>query len=233
MSQDKVLIIIVAVISILAIISYLASPFFAVNSIEINKLAVLTGQEIKESLASYQGSNIWIINKDEIRGILKGFKYVKSLEVDKQLPATLKIEIKERVPLAKINNNGKFIVFDSDGYILEEGAFKTRASVPLIKGVGYSFEDERLIFPETIMQIVQALKELNSEARAMIEYVEYKDDKTLSMQLKSKVQVLMGDLTEVIEKFKILNSVLTKIAEEKMEVDYIDLRIVERPVIKK
>ncbi|MFW5985839.1 MAG: cell division protein FtsQ/DivIB [Halanaerobiales bacterium] len=230
MSQNTGLLLILAILTVIGVISYLGSPFFAVENIYIDKLDFISREEIRKSLVQYKGENIWLVDKSRIRAALKENKFIKDLQITKKIPNTINILIEERIPVAAINNNGRYIVFDREGYILAEGAVSITADIPLLKDFGYSFSGEKIIFTEEVEEIIHALTYTDRDIRARIKHLEYNDGE-LTLKLVSGT-VLMGDLIDLEKKFRVFNSVMDRQLSENENVEYIDLRIVEKPVIK-
>ncbi len=232
MSQDKMLVILVVIISIIALISFFLSPFFQLRDITVNGLKNLTQKEINSFLSGYYKENIWLIDKNEVKKELLQNKYIKSVKIEKKYPASLALDIKERVPLGKINNNGRYLIFDKEGFIIEKGSQKSRIQVPEIKGTGYTFVNNSISFTPVLKKIVQALRIIDFKTREKIKIVSLKNNSKIVLKLYSQIYVYMGKPEEIRRKFKVLESVSRKIGQENLVVDYIDLRIIERPVIK-
>ncbi len=232
MKQNTLLIIIITIISLLAVFSYLSSPFFNLHNIIINDLEYISEMEIKNKLSDYLQQNIWLISRTGIKKKLYEHRYIKSISVKKKYPDSIKLIIVERIPVAKINNNGKYTVFTADGFILEEGAMKTSHPVPLITGTGYSFSGLKLIFSDKINEIVQALKNIEREIRTNIREINIDNNKFyLKLDGDSQPEVYMGELEDIKRKFTTFNSIYIKITDENLDIHYIDLGVVDKPVI--
>jgi len=231
MAQNKLLIILITIISVIAIISYLASPVFKLRDIEINDLQYISQADIKNKLAPCIDENIWLLTRGTIAKKLLKNKYMKAVKIKKKYPDTLQINIVERTPVVKINNNGKYTVVTADGFILEEGAMNTSCKVPLIVGTAYSFSDTKLQFPDKIDEIVQALEKIDKNSRTNINKIIIKDNNKLDLMLSSNIEVFMGNLEEIERKFEVYSSIYRKISGENITIDYIDLRVVDKPVI--
>ncbi len=233
MVQNKLLFVLIAIISIIAIISYLASPIFEVHSININDLKFISKTDIRSDLVHCNNKNIWLITKNDICKRIKTNNYVKSVDIKKKYPDSLKINIIERTPLAKINNNGQYTVFTVEGFILEEGAMKTGCKIPLLVGTGYSFSGNKLKFPDKTEKIIQALDNIGLKARSTIKKITINNGKNIKLVLtiNSQPEVYLGTMKEIVKKFKVYSSIYQKINSENININYIDLRVVDKPVI--
>ncbi len=230
--QGKRLYALIAFISIISLFSFLASPLFQVHSLDFKGLKNLTVSELREELQNYYQRNIWLIDKRELKYNLIKNNYIKEVSIRKVFPDNLLINISERIPIAKINNNGIYLIFTADGFILEKGSLKGRAKVPEVKGIGYSFAEDKLVFSLLLEKIVQALREIDSHTRSDIIEIYRENDKGIIVNLSQRFPAYLGNEDDLIKKFRVLESILEKIQKENLSVDYIDLRIIQKPVVK-
>lgn len=231
MSQHKLLIYLIAFISTIALISFSLSPFFEVSNFEYKGLKILKDEEISNLLQEYENSNILYIDHRDIKRNLLKQPYIESVVIKKVYPDNIIIDIKERKPIAKIINDGQFLSFTSNGFIVEIGTKISKISVPEIKGLGYSLNNNEIKFSTVLNKIVQALKVLDTDIRSRLETVIYNDNKNIVAYF-NKIPVNLGVPNQLVEKFKILQSVIIKISEEKLDVEYVDLNLFKKPVIK-
>ncbi len=233
MSQNKLLVYLIAFISTMALISFSLSPFFQIRNFEYHGLNIVSKQEITNIIHTYFSDNILFLDQRDLNKELLRHPYIKSVEIIKDYPNQIRLNIKEREPIAKINNDGQNLLFTSSGFIVETGSIKSRVLVPEIKGLGYSLNDNYISFSPVFNDIVQALKELDIEIRSDIVTVNYKDDNdnTITASFKN-IPVYLGIPSQLKEKFRVLQSIIIKINEEKLDIEYIDLTLYKKPVIK-
>ncbi|HHU91608.1 MAG TPA: FtsQ-type POTRA domain-containing protein [Halanaerobiaceae bacterium] len=232
MSDNKLLYYIIAFISLLALISFALSPFFEIRSIEVNGLYILSRGELEYLLEPYYGTNILLLNKKNLRESLLNIAYIKEIEVRKSYPATLVLYIKERDPVARIINNERYILFSSDGFIVENNTIINRVKVPEIKGLGYSFHNQYVEYTPILESIVQALEGISLKTRGKIDFINYQNKENTIIAYNGKVPIYFGQPVGLIEKFRVLEYILNKIQEEDLAVEYIDLKIINKPVVK-
>ena len=230
MSQNRLLFYLIAFISIIALISFSLSPFFEVKNFVYNGLNVLVEEEISSIIETYNNANLLFLDHRNIEKELVKLPYIKSVEIEKKYPDSIIINIKEREPLARIKNNGQFLSFTSSGFIVESTPGNLRVLVPEIKGFGYSLDNNYINFSSILNELVQALKELNKNTRSMIGTILYKEDSITATF--NKIPIYLGSSSQLKEKFRILQSITNKIKEEDLKVEYIDLTLFKKPVIK-
>ncbi|MFP4661154.1 MAG: cell division protein FtsQ/DivIB [Halanaerobiales bacterium] len=230
MTQNKLLALLIAFISTISLISFSLSPFFDIQTYQYQGHAIISEDELNNVIAEYNNANILYLDHRDLARDLRGISYIKDVKITRDYPDTVIINITEREPLAKINNNGKYLAFTASGFIVESGALNTRVKVPEIMGLGYSFDNNRISFSPVLSDIVQALHELNIDNRSRLSSVIYEGNSLTAYY--SQVPIYLGEPIEVKEKFNILQSIINKIIQEELQVEYIDLNLYKRPVIK-
>jgi hypothetical protein len=71
-------------------------------------------------LADVEKTGVWNADLAELKAKLEKFPYVKTAAVSRQLPASIRVDITERVPAALVHmSSGNYIV-DADGSLLEK-----------------------------------------------------------------------------------------------------------------
>ncbi|MGQ9661765.1 MAG: cell division protein FtsQ/DivIB [Kiritimatiellia bacterium] len=105
---------------------------FKIKNIEVVAPSAHTHDLVLEYLGITEGMNLFGFNMREAhRTILKHAAAFKSLSIRRILPDTVKIEVVERIPLARLGANG-IIVVDDEGVVF--CAPSLRRSLPLIAG---------------------------------------------------------------------------------------------------
>ncbi|MFP4015658.1 MAG: cell division protein FtsQ/DivIB [Halanaerobiales bacterium] len=230
MTQNKLLALLITFISIIALISFSLSPFFDVQHFTYSGLQLISENELSSTMQEYEKANILYLDHRDLANDLMEIAYVKDVEISRRYPDTVVINIKERVPLAKINNNGKYLTFTASGFIVESGAINSRVQVPEIKGLGYSLDNSNIAFSPVLNEIVQALDKLSIEYRSKLTAIIYDDDNVTAFY--GQVPIQLSDPEKLGEKFSVLQSIIKKIIQEDLQVEYIDLSLYKRPVIK-
>ncbi|NLZ47331.1 MAG: FtsQ-type POTRA domain-containing protein [Clostridiales bacterium] len=113
----------IIIFSILAIIALtvflLKHPYFNIIRVEVTNNKLLDKGEI-ESLSNVNlGSNIFYLNKNEIRKQLLSNPYISNVKIHRKLPSTVELEIIERKPQYYIFREEDYIIVDTEGVALE------------------------------------------------------------------------------------------------------------------
>lgn len=218
--------------------SLIYSPALDISTFSINGNELLLKNEITESIKKYKNKNIILINNENIENDLKNkHNQLKNVKITKVYPNKLKIKITERTPLAKIKNDNKIIIFDKEGYILEKREKNFNIDVPLIRGFGYSFSNNKLVFTPPLRKLVQELEDLESALIKDLNLIQYKQLSKNKYKLEclifdNKTKVKLGDLDNLSKKFSILEAAVSEIKKENLNIDYINLEYPNKPVYK-
>ena len=111
---------------------YSRNSTFVIKHIQINGSLMLSPALVREYTQINEGLNLFDLNIKQIRNdFLRRVPGVKSMDISRELPNTLKINIMERIPLGKLGKNGPLVV-DRYGMIF---VFKGSTSqLPIIWG---------------------------------------------------------------------------------------------------
>ncbi|MCK4565564.1 MAG: FtsQ-type POTRA domain-containing protein [Verrucomicrobia bacterium] len=111
------------------------NPRFEMQHLVVSSDGRLTEDRIREYIELAEGTNLFAVSFADIDKKLSGVSDIESVRLERKLPHTLIVEVKERMPVARITglNNKYPFLLDRYGYVLppRPGA----ASLPLIKGL--------------------------------------------------------------------------------------------------
>lgn len=230
MSQNKLLFFLITFISLIALISFCFSPLFQISDIKYQGLKSVSEAKVAKIMQPYIQTNIFIIDHRKVKKQLERLDYIENVAVDKDFPDTLLLKVSEREPIARIINNGKYLTFTAGGYIIESGPLKTDNQVPLLKGMGYSLDNRNISFSSHMEKIVQALSSVNKRTRSRLDVILMKNN--FFSAISVDISIELGSSVDLSKKFRILESLFYKIDQEGLKVEYIDLSVLKKPVLK-
>ena len=91
----------------------------SISKINITGLSEIKNIEILNNLNSFLYKSIFIINKDSIRKILEKHNIIQEFSIKKIYPSTLNIKIKPTKFIARVYNNGQYLV-GANGKLIED-----------------------------------------------------------------------------------------------------------------
>lgn len=231
----KSILLISVIIGIIALFSFLNSPYFQIRDFLVKGNKIIYKEEVMAYLKSYNGDNILFLDEAKIKKRLKEQeKYIKEVNIKKSYPDKLNISIIERTPLARIINNGIVLVFDKEGVILENNKKKIRADVPLLKGMGYSFQKNKIDFSKSLEKTIEQLKNIDNTLIKDINLIKYNKrsikEEVLELTILDNIEVYLGNMDDLNDKFEIMEATIKKIKNEDIDIEYINLKYPEKPV---
>ena len=91
----------------------------SISKINISGLSEGKNLEILDNLNNFLYKSIFIINKDEIKKILEKHNIIQEFNIKKIYPSTLNIKIKPTKFIARVSNNGQYLV-GTNGKLIED-----------------------------------------------------------------------------------------------------------------
>ena len=172
------------------------NPRFEIQHLVISCDGNLGEDYIREISGLQEGMNLFEFSFDQIEEKLTGVSRIESVYLERKLPHTLLVDVKERVPVAQISGaratKYPFLV-DRYGYVLPHR--RSAAALPLIKGI-----DQELPLGEqlnnkdvnTALEII-ALCESTSYLRSyvLIESLDVKYSDFIDLRLEGGIRVRM------------------------------------------
>jgi len=133
---------------------------FQIKNIDIKVTGGVSRSEVLEWAGVKPGMNLMSLNLTQVRTRLGRMPYIASVVIDRRLPSTLRIEVEERQPMAKLvpySSAGHQLAqavyyVDGQGYVMKPKAGERLKPLPVIKGVAHEYirEGERTDRPELL-----------------------------------------------------------------------------------
>ncbi|MBE0447702.1 MAG: FtsQ-type POTRA domain-containing protein [Actinobacteria bacterium] len=216
------------------------SGMFNVKNVNVvgNKSVPLV--KVREACSISDNSSLLSVPIKEIRERILKDPWIKDVTIKRRLPDTLRIEIKERIPIALISHSqgGKFYLIDEDLFVIAERQYADGIGVPTITDL----EIEKIkvgdgIVNDSLDNAIKCLKSMDPSLRKTISLLAASSVDKLSLYLslykgRDNVEILYGESKQAEEKNKVLQTILK---EQGQQVILIDIRNFPQsdPVIKR
>jgi cell division protein FtsQ len=100
-------------------INYQNTLSSSVRNINITGLSERKNLEILDNLNNFLYESIFVISKDKIKKVLEKHNIIQEFSIKKIYPSTLNIEIKPTKFIARVSNNGQYLV-GANGKLIED-----------------------------------------------------------------------------------------------------------------
>ncbi len=173
-----------------------SNPRFEIQHLVISCDGKLTEDRIREYTGLSEGKNLFAVDFKDIEMALSKVPVVESVYLERKLPHTLIIKVKERLPVARITGRqSRRFPFMVDRYGVVLPPRQSAVALPLIKGLD---EDLRLGLPvkypdvETALKII-ALCDSSGSLRSYVqlESLDIKYADFIDIRLKGDIRVRM------------------------------------------
>ena len=116
-----------------------------IKHIEISGMKNANSVLIEKKLASFDGKSIFLTSITDIKKQIEKIDWVKSVDVKRQLPDKIIIQISERVPFAIWQNDNKLLLISNDGEIITDKILNNFSDYPIVIGPDAHLHVEELL----------------------------------------------------------------------------------------
>lgn len=217
---------------------FIQSSFFECKNIFVEGNRWLDNEYILENANVPLGNNLFYLDEKLIISKLEMLPMIQEVKVEKRLPSTLNIYIKEKEPAAIVVAQEKFILVDVKGfYIQDVESIREFKYLPLVTGLSL---EGSLIFGQKIntkaldaaLELADQIWEENSNYFNEINVSSGQND--IWLYTNEGIMVKMGNSQNLDEKIAVFEKLYTKQLEEgtHSQLEYIDISFAGLPVIK-
>jgi len=223
-TKKKLSYLFLALILLITGISYLTSPSCSVGRIEVRGNVNISDAEIIEIAGVPEIVNVVRLNTREMEERLGYDLRIAGMKVYRAFPATIVIEVDERLPIAYIACDYGFLKLDKEGMVL--AAYKTLSHIdaPLITGFklpSYYVGDK--VEQENVVIILEYLSYLERSSVERLSEISAADLEQICVYTNSSVQIKIGRAERLREKAALTDDFLQELTRTKLPIDYIDL----------
>lgn len=217
---------------VIFIVGILVSPIFATTEIVVNGNEHFTTGEILEKISLSKGKNIFLFDKSGAEKVLMQESYIAKAEVQMRFPNTIEVTIQERKVRGYVPYMGAYLYIDEEGRVLETNNVYFEA-LPVVKGLRFEGfvlgEVLSVENPEALMIVLQISQ--------MVRKYEFEDimleidvaDSSNIIAYVHKVQIRLGNMTDIDQKLRIVDEIMKTIPEE--DRGTLDLSDLNKPLV--
>jgi cell division protein FtsQ len=164
----------------------MASERLRVMNVEVRGSRFLSEGEVRELLGPAVGENILNLDIESLKSRLRSSPWVADATVTRTLPDTLRVEVRERVPLALVELERLYLM-DGDGALIDIYGPRTAAfDLPIVRGLQRAEPEDRR---ERAIKAGALLRDLG-ELGAEISEVEVEKNGDLRVVLRGAGEVV-------------------------------------------
>jgi cell division protein FtsQ len=206
----------------------MASERLRVGNVEVRGSHFLSEGEVRELLGPAVGENILGLDIEALKARLRSSPWVAEATVARTLPDTLRVQIRERTPLA-LAELDRLYLMDGDGSLIDLYGPRTSGfDLPIVRGLAGTSGDARRERAQRAGALLQDLGEL---ARELSE-LQVEESGDLRLVLRGAGEVVRMGPPPWRERFLTFLGLRNELAARCPQAEYFDLRYRDRIVVK-
>jgi cell division protein FtsQ len=204
-------------------------PGFAPKSVEIRGNRKVARDEILARAAIADNVNIWLQDPHAIETRVEAIPYVATADVRRVPPATIAIDVTERVPFAIAAVGPRRWLVDRELRVLEPAGAAAVAVTLALPGGAAAVPGAFLSGPEAL-GLRSVYDELDAAHVAVVR-VEYDRFGGAVATMPDGIKLLLGDDADMPKKIALIDPILAQVVRKGRPADAIDLRAPNTPVV--
>lgn len=165
---------------LISIIVYLQSPLSQVKYIDVKDNKVLSDKEVIKMSGITLNSNIWMIQMNSIKKEIEAHSVVKNVEVHRQLPQTIQLDVTEHRVIGYIRDKNIYHPVLQNGMIVTNEEISNQGDGPLL----HEFKDNAYL-----ERMASELNEIPEDVFNLISEITW----TPTEKNKYKIKLYMND----------------------------------------
>ncbi len=234
------MVLLVAIAAVLGFLWLRSSDVFALEELALPEPRYVAPEEVSEVLAPYAHESLLALPLEEIRSRLEAIPYVRTASLHRGLPHSLRVELEEHEPWARVRGKEGDWLVAADGTILEKlgGENGSSAEEPSAMPLLVPAEPTQLQVgrhvSELVLSSLEAIRglEANWPADYPVKRVTVTAGGDLSVWLESGTELRLGEPSEVESKLTVAREIMKVYSRDGGTPAYIDVQLPSRPVAK-
>jgi len=217
---------------------FLSLPIWKIQEVVVTGTKILSAEEIRSLSGIPYGENLFWADFTHAQKNLEKISAIEKFNFYRIPPGTVLIKIKEREPMAVVILENKSAVVDREGYLLNRSpkislSISNLEELPVISGIStYELIGEEKINPRVAYLLPNLILELSRSLGSHKIHLELGNFENMSFLLDDLLRVKIGRDENLSEKIEILKGLLKELAGRWGQVEYVDVRFPNNPVVK-
>lgn len=198
----RVWLVIAAVVLLLALGSWLmlGSSALAVTGVQVEGTSVLSSAEVRRAAAVPSGEPLATVDLAAIAARVESLAPVAHADVSRSWPHRVRIDVRERTPVAVVVTDGATRGLDAHGVLFRDYA-SPPPHLPVVHTSAKSGSD-------ALAEAAQVVGSLPTQLAARVEYVDVATIDRISLHLRDGRTIVWGSAEDSTEKAEVLAALL-------------------------
>lgn len=181
------------------------SAWLSVSGVEVRGVEQLSADQVRQAAAVPQGEALARVDLDRIRSRVEALAPVRSVDVSRQWPDQVLIDVDERVAIAVVEIGGQLRGMDAEGVVFRDYA-QAPAGLPRVETGGSTGA-------EALREAALVVAALPADLQAEVDHVEVSTVDEISLALPDGRTVEWGSADESELKARVLTDLLAAAPE--------------------
>ncbi|MBE0643463.1 MAG: cell division protein FtsQ/DivIB [Bacteroidetes bacterium] len=208
--------------------------------LDVRGISITTKEGIRKAAGICDTSNLASLDLLDIREQLLKNPFIRDVELTRDPPQTLRVDVVERKPIAVLMNvQARDWLLDEDGYVLPASRAATVHDLPVITGIDSDVRDltpgVRVVNKQVLkgLQALKSIRDIDAELAHLFSEINLDHSRDLVLYtMEGGVPVILGSTTRLTEKMRSFRAFWENVAMkyDPTSLEYIDLRWKEQVV---
>lgn len=234
----SLIVLLLVIVSVLGFLWLRSSDVFALEELALPQPHRVGPEEVRQALAPYAEESVLSLPLEEMQARLEAIPYVRSATLHPGLPHSLRVDIEEHEPWARVRaKEGDWLVA-TDGTVLEPAGAGGSAPEDVLTPVLVPAQPAKLEpgrpVGDQVLGSFEALEALESvwPKDYPVKKVTLRADGDLSVWLDSGTELKLGEPRDLEPKLMVALEILKVYSRDGEMPAYIDVQLPSRPVAK-
>lgn len=203
-------------------------PGFYPKPIRVSGNRVVPTSQILSRADIAPHENVWLQSMHKAAARIEAIPYVKSVQIHRSLPASVRVTITERVPFAILQTHAGKAIVDRDLRVLQSGEEPTLPI--LITNVAVTPPDGTFVKDVDAMRMRDDYDAL-AQAHVAVRSLHYDKFGDLVADTRGGISLLLGDDSDLAKKTPLIDPIISQVSATGKRLAAVDLRAPKTPVV--
>jgi len=218
-------------VAVLAVYAVFQSPLFRLASVEVVGAESLSAAELVEWTGLKMGVNLLDLDMHAIGEAIRSHPRVKEARVRRKLPASLRVELVERRPVAYLSAGDTFWVIDGEGVALYETATMSPSRPLITVDSALEMQAGQTVEHPALGRALEFARSLSTRGLANLSEVHATSEGVMAYT-RDGISISLGADGDMGDKARVMEELLDQIQRRQLSVAHIDLRHPKSPVFR-
>jgi cell division protein FtsQ len=206
------------------------SPLLEVRSVDVVGASHTTREDVIDAAAIDNDANLLFVRTDEIATRVETLPWVETADVDRMLPGTVRVRVRERRPALTLSLGAARWTIDERGRVLSAG--EAAGGLPVLAGVAVG-----TVRPGVELKTVEARaalavwRSLDRSMKRRVVAVFAPTIERITLTLEDGMLVRYGAPERMAGKNEVLGALLPRLRREDSAASYVDVRVPAHPAV--